>query len=160
MGPACPAPRGARKPAPTDRPRKARQQTPCRRRRKRHSIGYYGHGSEPARFDGVRKRVGCNPVGTWTGWPAKKMARQAACRQRLRLRAVSTLLTKTRHHGTYCPQGRRKQGSIGPVSLGGRANPCLFCRLRQVAHPFRAQAGHSHCAPFAGRCRYLLAFRG
>ena len=67
---------------------------------------------------------------------AEKTTRQAARRQRLRLRALPALLVKAGHHGRYRSQRHRKPRPLWPTSLSGRTNSRLVCRFRQVAHPF------------------------
>ena len=99
------SPRGPGDRPEPDRPGQARQQaSPCRRCAG-HPAGSDGHGSEPARLDGVRGHARCAGSQTRLAWQTEEAPGQVACGQGLRLRALQALSEATRHPGAHRSQG-------------------------------------------------------
>ncbi len=57
---------------------------------------------------------------------------------RLKAELVPAASAQAGHHSPDCSPWRREERPARQASLGCRAHACLACRLRQVAHSFRA----------------------
>jgi hypothetical protein len=138
------------------RPRQAGHQAPPTGRQGRRTTRRYDLGGKHPRLQALGANGGLGRAHKRSPRQTAQAAREATCRQGLRLPAMPAIPSSPGHQGTHSPAGYREQREARSSPLGGGAESLVAIPLPKADGSLRAQGRHPPGFPRFGLLANLL----